>query len=346
MDASVADAKALEAARRLLGEAHCERIARAETREATCLPNVAYTSDEFLKLETKLLFARSWMCAGFAYQIPNPGDAIPVTAAGLPIILMRDGNRKIGAFHNVCPHRGTQLLAEPSRGAAALTCPAHGWSYDLSGRVVGKPHFEGPHQHSKERDVCLFPVRSAQWFDVVFVNIDGRAPELADYMAPFTAQLKGYDFSTLRHGGTISYDLASNWKLVHENFIEPYHAAQVHPRLEAWTPATDHRFSHDGVCFINGVSFDAGEDGRGSGALPPMPNLTDELSHCGTYLHLFPSIDLNIWPDHVAVFQLTPLAPDRTIERIEVYFSGDAADSPDYAAARAETFAMWRELND
>ena len=217
---------------------------RDETRAASGLPNVAYTSEEFLELETKLLFARSWMCAGFGHDIPDPGDAIPVTAAGVPVILMRGGDGRVRAFHNVCPHRGTQLLAEPCRGAAALTCPAHGWSYDLSGQVVGKPSFEGPHQHSSERDVCLFPVRSAQWFDVIFVNIDGRAPELADYMAPFTARLEGYDFSTLRYGGTVTYDLASNWKLVHENFIEPYHAVQVHPRLEAWTPATAHRFSH------------------------------------------------------------------------------------------------------
>ena len=346
MEANASEANALAAARRLLDEVTRERIGRDETRAASGLPNVAYTSEEFLELETKLLFARSWMCASFGHDIPDPGDAIPVTAAGVPVILMRGGDGRVRAFHNVCPHRGTQLLAEPCRGAAALTCPAHGWSYDLSGQVVGKPNFEGPHQHSSERDVCLFPVRSAQWFDVIFVNIDGRAPELADYMAPFTARLEGYDFSTLRYGGTVTYDLASNWKLVHENFIEPYHAVQVHPRLEAWTPATAHRFSHDGVCFINGVSFDAGEEGRGSGTLPMMPNLSDELCHRGTYLHLFPSINLNVWPDHVAVFQLTPLAPDQTVERIEIYFVGDAADAPDYADAREDTFAMWRELND
>ena len=95
----------------------------ADVAEASALPNATYTSEEWLELERRHLMWPMWMLAGFESQVPGPGDALPVTVAGCPIVLLRQRDGTITAFHNVCRHRGAVIVAEPCRKLAALTCP-------------------------------------------------------------------------------------------------------------------------------------------------------------------------------------------------------------------------------
>ncbi len=106
---------------------------RRPVAEARGLPGAAYTSEEFYQLEQERLFPRTWMGVAFAHEIPDPGDAIPVTVAGLPVILLRDKKGEIRAFHNVCRHRAALVLREPEKGLSNLRCPYHAWTYGLDG---------------------------------------------------------------------------------------------------------------------------------------------------------------------------------------------------------------------
>ena len=115
----------------LLGDEALKRLARP-VGEANGLPPVAYISREFAELERERLFSRTWMCAGFARDIPRSGDVWPVEIAGAPILLLRDEEGQIRAFHNSCRHRGTTLLTESRRGLRAITCPAL-TCYDMVG---------------------------------------------------------------------------------------------------------------------------------------------------------------------------------------------------------------------
>ena len=115
--------------------------------EASGLPNVAYTSEDWQRLENTRLFARSWSFAGYAHDLPNPGDAVPVDLAGMPLVLVRDGDGEIRAFHNVCRHRGATILEEKACGLKFLTCPYHAWAYDLTGALRTRPHFHGGERH-------------------------------------------------------------------------------------------------------------------------------------------------------------------------------------------------------
>ena len=151
------DDEALGRLERLIGRDALERI-EAPLEEAGALPNAAYTSDAFLELENERLFARGWTLAGCAHQIPGPGDGLPVTVAGLPLILLRNREGEIRAFHNVCRHRGAQILAEPCRGKPALTCPYHAWSYDLEGRLTARPHFHGHRRTRRHRCSVRVPL--------------------------------------------------------------------------------------------------------------------------------------------------------------------------------------------
>ena len=310
---------------------------------ATGLPNIAYNSEPFLELERRRLFARTWVFAGFDFQIPEPGDAMPVNPFGVPLILLRDHDGEIRCFQNVCRHRGVQLLDKPCEGAKLLTCPYHAWSYHLDGSNAQRPHFEAPHRHAADPSLSLFPVRIGQWWNMIFVNVDGNAPAFDEHIAPFARQFADYDFSSLRHGHMIPWEFDSNWKLVQENYIEPYHVFSCHPALEALTPTTDHEFGYDEHVCINGARFDEIDLERGAD-LPLIPGLTNQQKHQGIYIHLFPNVDIGVYPTHIHVLAVWPVAPDSTREEIHLFFP-DVALGPEFEAGRQTVIDGWYELN-
>ena len=333
---------------RLLGP---EALARIEgpIEEASALPNAAYTDEAFLALENERLFARTWMVAGFAHRIPDPGDALPVTVAGLPLVLVRNRDGAIRAFHNVCRHRGSRLVTAPCKGRPALTCPYHAWSYDLDGRLKARPHYHGPNEHDRIEDgdaeLGLVPVRCDIWFDLIFVNLSGEAPPLDQFLRPLTDRIEKYDLSALRHAGVVDFEVGANWKLAYENYIEPYHVFAVHPRLIRFAPMEVRRPSRaEGPLFVNEYIFPKAEGGRGEG-LPHYPGLSEEGKRRGLWFHLFPSLALEIYPDQLAIFHVAPLGPERSREEIHVYLVGEAADAERHGAARQAVIDTWRDLN-
>ena len=92
------------------------------------LPAAAYTSEAFFALETERIFADSWIFAGLGHELARPGDVVPVTVAGKPVLLVRDANGEVRAFHNVCRHRCLMLVEEPCNVGPAIQCPYHTWT--------------------------------------------------------------------------------------------------------------------------------------------------------------------------------------------------------------------------
>ncbi len=214
---AMTDAQALAALQDILGS---EALARLEdpVETAAALPNAAYTSAEFLELEYARLFARTWMLAGFSHEIPNPGDVRPTSVAGQPIILVRGRGGEINAFHNVCRHRGSRLVAEPCQGRKTLVCPYHAWTYGLDGRLVNRPHFYGPGAHevveagdNEGIEWGLKPIRSALWRDLIFADLSGKAPSLDEHLRPMTERMAGYRLDALRYAGKVSFEIEAYW---------------------------------------------------------------------------------------------------------------------------------------
>ena len=115
--------------------------------EATGLPNRAYSSPDFFRLELDRIFAPSWACLGHAADIPRPGDLRPVQLLGVPLLMARAAGGTVRVFHNVCSHRGNELVWQPCRVRGAIRCPYHAWTYDLEGRLTGTPNIGGLGQH-------------------------------------------------------------------------------------------------------------------------------------------------------------------------------------------------------
>lgn len=321
------------------------------TGEARGLPRGLYTDPALLRLEQEKIFARRWCCAGFVHELKEPGDAAPASVAGAPVLLLRNKEGAIRAFHNVCRHRGATILNEPCKGRTTLVCPYHRWTYDLDGKLRATPRVGGPERHEVEtivRDkLGLVPARCATWHDWIFVNLDGEAPPLEEAVRPLEAHLANYDLSLMRHGASLEFDIKANWKLIHENFIECYHNHFIHPDLDEIAPAADHEMIAEEACVgLRSRTYYPAKGYDGSTPLPAFPGIPKSNLDDGVYLHFFPTMDMNVWREVVVTMHVWPLAPDRTHERFEFYFVGDAALTEAHAGQRRQIVDIWKEVND
>jgi choline monooxygenase len=340
--------QALDQVKALIGEAGF-RQAFAPIEEASGLPNAAYRSEDWLRLEQERVFARSWVFAGAEAEIPAPGQMKPVEIGGSPLVLVRGKDGAVRAFHNVCRHRGAKLVTAPCK-KALITCPYHAWSYGLDGKLRSRPHFGGPGETDSFDNgggplLDLLEVRCTSWNGCVFVNISGDAPPVETWLTPLTARTEGYDYSAIRWAGKLEFDVRANWKLVYENYMEGYHVFNVHPRLIKFAPMNV-RWSGrwcDHV-FYNDYLFPKTEEGRGAN-LPHYPDLPEADSRRGLWFLAFPQFAAEVYPDQFTVLASYPLAPDRTHEELHVFLIGEAASSEAYQEARQALFRMWDELN-
>jgi len=267
------------------------------------LPAEAYTSDAFLQAEFATLFHDNWICVACAHQLPRAGDVRPVEVAGLPLLLLRDTGGEIRAFHNVCRHRNLKLVDAPGNCGKLLRCPYHSWSYDLCGSLKNAPYFGGglrelpagfePAEHG------LLPVRCATWHDWIFVCLAAEPPTFESFLAPLQRHLGDVDVADYLPVATLEFgEVACNWKLLMENFIEPYHVQFVH-RTTTAQPLEDHFTVIDEHCVGSVVELNEEQvASAASGAL-------GVTSH---YLTLFPMFVMGTYqPDQLGVYLHRPI---------------------------------------
>jgi nitrite reductase/ring-hydroxylating ferredoxin subunit len=183
------------------------------------LPPRAYISEDFFTLENETLFANGWVFAGFAHEMAAPGDVVPVTVAGRPLMLVRGRDGEIRAFHNVCRHRCATLVEQPGNVGRVITCPYHAWAYGLDGALRTTPHFAGPDRHDHpgldRAAMGLKPVRSGLWQDWIFVNLSGTAIDFEDFVAPIARRLAAANLARLTPVATIDLgEVRTNWKFL------------------------------------------------------------------------------------------------------------------------------------
>ncbi len=318
------------------------------TGESPGLPADAYYSDAFFRWERERLFARNWFALGLAGDVPEPGDILPVSsAAGRPLLMVRGEDGDLRVFHNYCRHRGMRLVDEPRSGQRRIVCPYHAWCYDLSGALVRRPHYRGfgAHEQNPKDGPGLAPVRSAVWNQVVFVNLDPAAPGIEQVLGPLERRWAHYDFRRLVHGASLRFEVAANWKLVVENFIDIYHVPYVHPALNRYLPMQEHYFVKEGEHVVGQGSAAYAPRDEGAGRLPEFPGLDAEQAATIEALSVFPNLLVTVFSDNLRFILIEPTGPGSCRERVEIFFAGEAALAPALAAERESVVARFPVFN-
>ena len=196
---------------------------------AKSLPQKYFVSPDVFADEQHKIFSKEWLLIGHQSQLPGAGEFFVVTVADESLIVVRDQQRQIRAFYNVCRHRGSRLKEEACGHTSAIQCPYHAWTYALDGRLMGAPHMDDAPGFDKA-DYSLAPVNLGLWEGFIFVNL-GKNPEpLEKWFAPLSGKFSHWNVSILQPAKRIEYDVHANWKLMFENYSECYHCPGVHPR--------------------------------------------------------------------------------------------------------------------
>ncbi|MFD2740642.1 aromatic ring-hydroxylating dioxygenase subunit alpha [Sulfitobacter aestuarii] len=315
------------------------------------LPNAHYIDPAvFAEEKNSVLFA-NWAGIGFAKDVPEPGDARPIEFLGMPLLMVRDRDGALNVFQNTCRHRGMILVSAPTKIGGAIRCPYHSWCYALNGALRATPHVGGPGQNRHEDinrdDLGLVRIRSFVWRDVVFVNIDGTAPEFEEVHGDLIRRWQEFDQPLHHDGGASSFtlDVATNWKLAVENYCEGYHLPWVHPGLNSYSRLEDHyniaelgRYSGQGTLVYRQLEAENGD------RLPDFAGLGAQWDEGAEYVALYPNVLFGVQRDHAFAIVLEPVESGRTIEHIELYYAAPAEDMPQLDALRKINAHRWKEV--
>ena len=200
---------------------------RAETDpepEFETLPPWVYRDPEFHELETEYIFRRHWLLVGHVSQAPNTGDYMTLDVAGERALVIRDGDGALRAFHNVCRHRASRVVAgETGSCRGSIVCPYHGWTYSYDGKLQSVPSDQGFDQLDKSR-LSLPEVEIEEWMGFVFVRFGGDGPSVAATLEPLADVAEHFRFAEMRPWGSrVSQSCEFNWKMFSEDESEGYY---------------------------------------------------------------------------------------------------------------------------
>ncbi|HTU88657.1 MAG TPA: aromatic ring-hydroxylating dioxygenase subunit alpha [Gemmataceae bacterium] len=289
-------------------------------RSGATLPASWYTSESIFVREMRAIFSRYWQYACRMDEVASPGDYLACHAGNVPVVVVRNRNKEIAAFINVCRHRGAEIVRDGSRGNRnTLQCHYHAWTWGLDGSLRAAPG-SADEPGFKNEDYPLTPVPVALLGPFLFVKPDPQAPSWDETIGelPRILQASPAPLTTLQFRERRTYDMKANWKIVVENFLECYHCAVAHNGfanlidLNEYTIIPHRYFSTqrgplkssaktnaDAACFLK-------EDGGQE----------------GVYNYLWPNFMINLYPGrgNASTNIILPVAPDRTLAIYDFYF--------------------------
>lgn len=300
---------------------------------AQSLPAWTYRDPAFFEREARLILRRGWHYAGAVAELQAPGAYLTVRLLDQSVIVIRGRDGVVRGFHNVCRHRGHELLS--GRGTAAVViCPYHAWSYRTDGRLrtargaEKQPAFE-------PADYGLKPVRVeifARHF--VFFSLDAQAVPLAEQAPGLAEELEGeiarYD-ALVPRPELPSAEIRCNWKVAVDNYLECYHCRAAHPAFADMVAMPSYRIAtHD-----RWVSHKAALRRGDNRAYPVAPDAAQQQA---LFWWLWPTTTFNVLPGmaNVSVFSFFPTGAGTTLQWGQNYTLPGAAADAAQTAYRSE----------
>jgi choline monooxygenase len=282
-------------------------LARAHT-----IPSAWYFDPELYALEGRRVFGATWQVAARIDQLAEPGAFVTVEIAGEPLVVLRDEQGTLRAFHNVCRHRAARILSAPCGKVTKLRCHYHGWTYDLAGRLRGTPEFDGVEDFCKESE-GLPALAVETWGPLVFVHAGTPRQPLAEYLAPLPERTGALGLEAFRFVARREYEIACNWKVFIDNFQDGgYHVNTIHPALAG---ALD--YAHYRTENLGWTSVQTSPLRRSSDATIERVRAGDTAA----YWWIFPNLMINFYRGVMDTNLVLPLGPGRCKVLFDFYFA-------------------------
>ena len=306
-----------------LSVANPESLAAEKVHHA--LPAWVYNNAQLTRLEFERVLKPSWQIVCHVNSIPKTGDFQTLDFGSDSVMVLRDRDGSIRAFHNVCRHRGARLLDGAGNCPTAVTCPYHGWTYRHDGGLIGMPVRES--FPGLDRSLHgLRPVRVEVALSFVWICLAGDPPPVATVWGELADELAPYRLQDMVPLGPITQESwPVDWKIAMDNYLESYHVPIGHPGLyRMFTPDYEDQKAVPGVA--RGLSWMREHDsprwaeGRYQRMIGKVAtHLPAQLRRCWRFYSALPNLGIDVFPDQMDFFQVLPDGPGRCLIRGAVF---------------------------
>jgi len=295
---------------------------------AHALDAAHYFGEATLELERRAVFGASWQMAAHHTQLAEPGDHVLIDIAGTPVVLLRAADGVLRAFPNVCRHRAGPLVLCSGKGLRNLRCKYHGWLYSAHGQLLAAPEMQDAVQFNVE-EVRLPQFAVREWQGLVFVALGAAAPAFDAVYAGIVDRIAPVDLAAMQFVRHEAWDVACNWKVYVDNFLEGYHVPMVHPGLVDVVDYRNYEVELFDWYSLQHSPLQADDDIYGAGT--------------AYYYFVYPNVMLNVMPGRLQTNRVLPLGPGRCRVEIEWFYTPKAAAFARIDNDRAFTNAIQEE---
>ncbi len=323
------------------------------------IPASVYSDPDWFALEREAIFKRTWQHVGHICELPEPGcfivREVPIAKASILITRGKDG--QIHAQHNVCTHRGTELVDVPSGKRATFTCPYHAWTFAPDGKLLSAPDFE--QFHVSKADCSLKRVSVETCGGMIFINLDPElAQDLLEFLGPIADQLDTMTVARATEFTEYVFEIDANWKIYVDNFQENYHLRFIHPRTGAAALGEENPFGYPVNYAFYGphrtqtlwknpnVSAPSAVQGKAFGGAiqRALAENGDQPVQAKVDFKLFPCMFIIGQAAYFFTHTVMPVSHDKTRGSIRIYWVGED-DSASKRFEREYIAAMLRDIH-
>ncbi|HYC13093.1 MAG TPA: aromatic ring-hydroxylating dioxygenase subunit alpha [Stellaceae bacterium] len=330
----------------------------AEQPAGHSLAQPFYRDPRFFERDIERIFMRHWLCAGHASSLPRRGDYFLAEYGAESVIVARGEDGELRALVNVCRHRGSRICSAPGN-ARSLSCPYHGWTYGLDGKLLAARHMPADFDLGSHglRRIELRVVAG-----LILISFAEHPLGLALAEKTIASCFEPYGWSEARVAQRKTYGIDANWKLAVENYLECYHCSPAHPeysrlhaleqplvRIEALDARMRERSAALGLDIPTREHWDPSSRGEeavfgfryplydevltgsrdGKPVAPLMGGLRDYDGGV-TSVHFGPASFFIAYGDHGVIYRFVPKAVDRSELEVIWLVRGDAREGVDY----------------
>jgi choline monooxygenase len=304
--------------------------------KASTIPAPWYFDTRIAQLERETVFAGNWQVVGRLDPVKEPGQFFTIDVNGEPLLIVRSQDGKLRAFYNVCRHHATAVEPQAAGCAKQFRCPYHGWTYGNDGALKGMLEFEGVCDFDR-KDNGLVPIHVDTWENFVFVNLDGKAAPLAEFLEKVPSLVAPLELTEkLRYFDRRIYTLKCNWKVYVDNYLDGgYHVPHAHKSLSSVVEYTKYTIENFARSCLQSSPLDA------SSAADSTIGATRQ-GHA-FYLWIYPNFMINAYSGVMDTNLVLPLGVDKCLVIFDYYF---ADISPAAAQQHRDSIAVSEKVQD
>lgn len=314
--------------------------------EMSFLPVEGYTSSERLEAEKAILFRKYPVVVGFSAQLKKAGDYLTHDLTGVPVIVIRGGDGELNAFVNICRHRGTRLIDQPTGNLKkVLVCPYHAWTYNiLNGELVNVPGEEGfPEMDCSQFGLYRLPV--AEQHGLIFVvpaPTEKPYLDIRAYLGNLMKDLEGFGFQSHVLFNPVNRELPANWKVLQDSSYETYHirvthANTIYPMFWDNTGVFDFEEPHLRMVLPKKSISELKEKD---------PDFWSIRQHANIIYGIFPNTIVLVQPDHALVSSVFPISANRSVIQAGMLIPSKPVTEKEFQHWQKNDFIFWTAIEE